>query len=225
MRQELNIHREQVIEESKARTNFLSLSPELRNRIYELVLIPQDLDETGYERGHRTENRAAIRLGYHYNYSQGATASQNAWALQPALTKVCRLIRKETLSVYYGANEFVTEADDRKTHPPWVNEIRFPHALRWLRAIGPENRRLLRTLTIRGGCLATRWVSARRFLAVMAKEGIDVPEDIVASFHQVDNANEFGRSQISWVKATPEQEEEHSNFGNEPDVWSETHLA
>lgn len=101
-----------------------------------------------------------------------------------------------------------------------MNEISFEEALRWLKAIGPENRSLLTTLTIRGGPLTREYTSARRFLALMVKEGIHLPEDVVASvynFYPV--ADGCGGYRHGWVLATPEIEEQYSQFGDEPGLY------
>ena len=190
-----------------------------------MVLVPDSV-VIDSQRDSRIRANCVIRIGYHYKYSDWVDAEakgtirQDEWALQPALTRTYRQVRKETLPVYYGANDFVTDADDKSTYPPWVNEIGFPHALKWLRAIGPENRSFLTTVTIRGGPLTTRFVSARRFLALMAKGGIHLPEGIVASVYDVYTVvDQRGRLQHDYVQATPQIEEEHSHFGDEPGVY------
>ncbi|KAK5009942.1 hypothetical protein BJ546DRAFT_1129308 [Cryomyces antarcticus] len=64
----------------KARFSFLKLPPELRNRIYKLVLI----------------RRWPIIA--------------DVWFMvvhPPALTQVCQQLRRETLPIFYGANKFI----------------------------------------------------------------------------------------------------------------------
>lgn len=141
------------------------------------------------------------------------------WGLQPAITKVCRQVRKETLPIYYG-NNFLVDVEDRLTKGPVrINKICFPYALRWLKAIGPENRKLLQTISIKGGTLNYRWISARRFIAVMEKEGIDdLPEGVVNSFHLDTVVNQFGRAETKWVEVSQEMDELHSDFGDRPEA-------
>lgn len=222
---ELIKSRKPAIAAAKTRTSFLSLPAELRTRIYELVVMPKQRSETEQEEGLVDPHSPAIPLGYDYtafpknSKEVSYNMPQNRWAFQPAITRTSRQVRREALPVYYSQNEFITSSDDRLTRWPRVNEIRFPHALKWLKAIGPENRKSLRTISIRGGSLNYRWVSARRFLALIAKEGIDdIPEGAVKSFYIESKTNQFGRPETRWVEATSEIEELHSDFGDEPEA-------
>ena len=93
----------------------------MRNRIYELSLTPEEDDEGGVEgstaiyigQGMDREEWEEIKLfeGYHYerHYNFGWPTP---WVEQPALTKVSRQIRQETLPFYYAMNQFAAAVDD-----------------------------------------------------------------------------------------------------------------
>ena len=215
--------RQNAIKVSKDRMSFLSLPAELRTRIYELVTIPQSDRETNYETGYTFRKQPAIRIGCRNilgsasRHMQNTPAGRNCrgWALQPSITRISRQVRTESLPVYYGANEFFFEPYDRKENAN--TPVEFPYVQRWLKAIGPENRNLLKTVSIRGGSLNYRWYSARRFVALMAKRGIDLPDNVVSSFH-LTRENDFGRCDMVWVKATSDLESSHSDFGDYPEI-------
>lgn len=100
-----------------------------------------------------------------------------------------------------------------------MNRISFPYAIQWLKAIGPENRKLLKVISVQGrGSLNYRWVSAGRFLAIVKKAGIhDLPEGIVKSYYIESTVNDFGRPRSKWAAASEEIERLHSNFGDTPE--------
>ena len=61
----------------------------------------------------------------------------NDWAKQPALTRVSRQVRAETLPMYYGSNAFVVYADFQTAGPT------FKGAQHWLQHIGKSNGALI----------------------------------------------------------------------------------
>ena len=94
----------------------MSLSPELRNRIYALALRPQTDGEGGIPGTRAILLTTARRTGttHYFQYSKVSSAPPppkpallSPWAQQPALTQISKVIRSETLPVYYGANLFV----------------------------------------------------------------------------------------------------------------------
>lgn len=166
------------IEDTKSRIDFLSLSAELRNRIYELALTPEEEDEGGVEgstaiyvgEGMDREGWEQVKLfeGYHYesHYNFGWPTP---WVGQPALTKVSRQIRQETLPVYYGLNyfaaavdgdvevdgnpmlEIINEDDVNPINHEWLNHSYYLPVnclLSWMVCIGQENIDRLRQLQI-----------------------------------------------------------------------------
>ena len=56
-------------------------------------------------------------------------------SIQPALTKTCRQIRTETITIFYGGNVFLTDANK--------NCIK---TVTWVQFIGPKNRSRLKRL-------------------------------------------------------------------------------
>ena len=92
---------------------------EIRNRIYELVLV--------------REKDTDISLWPQWAYRP--QAAEVSGLKQPPLTQVNRAIRKDTLPIVYGCNTII------------VSLCRLAGVLtatRWLRSIGPSNRKLLR---------------------------------------------------------------------------------
>ncbi|KAK4494755.1 hypothetical protein PRZ48_014111 [Zasmidium cellare] len=98
-------------------SRLLTLPPELRNKIYTLVLVqgaPIQISERS------TKPSLAAR---------GATAHYTR-LLEPPFLLTCRQIRHEALPIFYGENVFFTAIKDAL--PPW------------LLAIGPEKARMVR---------------------------------------------------------------------------------
>jgi hypothetical protein len=100
---------------------FLSLPQELRDHIYELALV---------------KPRNTITMLSNYSCFQSEVS-----AAQPALARVNRQIRQETLPIFYSANLFLAELSD---------ETDLDTAKRWLQAIGDENVKSLRRLVLCG---------------------------------------------------------------------------
>lgn len=76
----------------------MSLSPELRNRIYDLALHPQE-DGEGGVKGCRA---ICISVNKKLQSKDPESGDVLMWTKQPALIKVCRQVRSETLPIYYG---------------------------------------------------------------------------------------------------------------------------
>lgn len=181
----------------------------MRTRIYELSVVPHDGEqEDSTELDTSLLSPETSRLAIHLGFDRDGQPAQHgdiryeenridetivrqaikrkypSWALQPAITKVCRQVREETLPIYY-ANEFIADSYDyygRRALNP--NRICFPHVIEWLKAIGPENRKLLQTISVQSrGSAKFRWVSGRRFFAIVRKGGIDdIPEGLLKAF-------------------------------------------
>jgi len=148
-----------TIDASKSRCSFMSLSPELRNRIYALALRPQHDGEGGIP-GTRAIRLTAARGDEDPEDFEGRTfytgappwqpPLYTAWAQQPALTRISREVRRETLPVYYGANLFVIVVEGiielKRTAP--VQTWKTHGAESWLHNVGASNIALLRNLEI-----------------------------------------------------------------------------
>ena len=95
--------------ETKQRTSFMSLWPELRLRIYELTCWPENEGDGGIHRSR------GIFLGVDDLSDDGGTLraqergyKRTTWAQQPAITKLNHQVRSEALPVYLK-NHFVME--------------------------------------------------------------------------------------------------------------------
>lgn len=103
-------------------TNFLDLPPELRIQIYQHVLI---------------RNQPTI-IGEAYRWSL-VKHSIGRQLAQPSITRASRLIRNESLPIFYGENMFIAREifwSRRKT------------VQKWLSAIGLWNRALLKNCLV-----------------------------------------------------------------------------
>lgn len=130
------------------RSNFMILPREIRDAIYELALMPQN-------------SEAGVFGGRTIVVSRDESTAQ--WVRQPALTKVSKTIREETLPMFYGMNSFIIRVQNSPEIPP--NQVfnrmsltlmrktpgpfDFAGAQHWLQQIGTHNIRLIKHLEIR----------------------------------------------------------------------------
>ena len=151
------------MDEAKARTNLFTLSPELRNQIYELVLVPQQLAEgsvdgcTAIWIGHYSneDNKCQINISGPARYGW-----HTSWASPPALSQVSRRVRQESLPIYFGLNHFVTVVDGDYDRPRdfggfglagFINnarELQVKQLLKWLVAMGRHNIKLVKQVHV-----------------------------------------------------------------------------
>ena len=106
------------------------------------------------------------------------------WAMPPAITQCSRQIRQETVPIYYGANQFITYSEIiRGSHDSsLIAEIGHPTAMKWLKAIGPENTRFLQDIRVRFPSFYTDACPAMRFIAHASRIGIALPKGSVTGF-------------------------------------------
>lgn len=97
----------------------MSLPPELRNRIYNLVLVQNGTISVHLPKPDISRLEKVVK--------------------QPALLKVCKTVREEALPVFYGANRFTVNHLFYREVPRELEVVE-----RWLGAIGPEKRAMLR---------------------------------------------------------------------------------
>jgi hypothetical protein len=118
----------------------LRLPPELRNRIFEPLLI----------------RPYSIVISAHTQRNSPSDKMHKSLA-PPAITRTCRKLREETLPVHYGANTFeIRGFSERLYHmrgtAERVNALRFKNALlrgqQWLDMIGPTGRMLIEGLLL-----------------------------------------------------------------------------
>ena len=123
--------REEAAREANEDVPLMLLPAELRNRIWEMVVI--------------TPNGVEVERG-------------NRWVAQPALTRVSHAIRFETLRIYYGSNTFSVRCRVDKPTAVLVdglvkrNEgpvLDLQHVLGWLRNIGADSREMICRLRMR----------------------------------------------------------------------------
>lgn len=118
----LTLVRSQQVACSKANVSFLFLSAELRNRIYDHLLI---------KRCHTKENV--------YEQRSIDILSENAVNIrQPPITRICKQMRRETLGIFYGGNKFEAML--------YTLNFEANDAIQWLRAIGNTNARMIKQL-------------------------------------------------------------------------------
>lgn len=130
--------------ESKAHISFMSLSAELRNHIYELVVTPDRAGEGGVD-GELAICVQDVRFEMDDSMTTWADSYgwTGSWRKQPAITRVSRQVRDESLPIYYGVNNFVA-------HPiPGCRRKSQLHQARvWLRKIGVANARRIKRFGI-----------------------------------------------------------------------------
>lgn len=152
----------------------MSLSPELRDRIYDLALHPDEEGDGGISgsrlirvgaekrwspelsvRGRSEAEEEAARTLKERNDLLGPV-TLTTWTQHPSLTRVSKEIRCETLPIYYGSNHFVVTIDllekrgnrlpSRFIHNP---DSRTTYgADTWLNQIGASNVALIRNVEI-----------------------------------------------------------------------------
>ena len=118
------------LEMDPEKTDFLDLPPELRNRIYELSLV----QGRSINPVHLEDQR------------------------QPAITRTCHQIRKETLPIYYSQNHFILTRccyncnyGNARDHIGYSCSITKARPADWIKAMGCEN--LQHISRIRLSCL------------------------------------------------------------------------
>ena len=117
-------HVQANVSSQTVQSSFLRLPAELRNHIYQMVLVKSDLIDT-------TCSSTFYKM--------------QALVAQPALTKVCRQIRAETLPIFYGANVFLV-AKRYNCIMDW--NIGSPPMDAWFQAVGRTSCRRFKHLYI-----------------------------------------------------------------------------
>lgn len=107
-----------------AQPRFLSLPAEIRNKIYHNILVSSTPIHLS-KRGHREDSGQEL-----HPYDGNISNCLLDPVCEPAFLSTCRQVRYECLGIFYGDNVF-------------FSSLRGP-LLAWLRAIGPEKRKLLR---------------------------------------------------------------------------------
>ena len=95
----------------------MSLSAELRNRIYEFAVRPENDGDGGIDGCRAIFVSVNCVDAMHEREVSCGDYRCTEWMKQPAITKLSRQIRAESLSVYYGSNVFVIECKAEQYEP------------------------------------------------------------------------------------------------------------
>ncbi|KAK4944693.1 hypothetical protein LTR10_015863 [Elasticomyces elasticus] len=131
---------DEIIEKKRGRKEgvrplqLMDLPPEIRNRIFEYAVSSYSV--CSYART-TTDLQGLWCIGELYRYA----------AVQPAITRASRQLRKETLEMFYDANHFVVELIGWNS---WkLTNIGDHRVSQWLEAIRPQNATAIKMITIR----------------------------------------------------------------------------
>jgi hypothetical protein len=129
----------------------LNLPPELRNRIYELVLVRHDLIEV--------DSNHAI-----YDTEDNVEEDKST-IKEPPLLRTCQMIRNEATPLYYSSNTFSCRYN--------YSSNAFPILIRWIRGRTPEKCAML--TDVRAGCWQSNALNGAIVLpfVLSALEGIE----------------------------------------------------
>ncbi|KAK3674441.1 hypothetical protein LTR78_005527 [Recurvomyces mirabilis] len=185
-----------ILREEAARSNrpnnppltLLTLPPELRNRIWKICVVDQP--DKKRQHGHGIQ----ITKARNVHLVTGVTPSAlERCVKQPAISRVCRQSRVETLPIFYGLNTFMW----RRMYRDWCAKVygtllTAPGAegrtdtttlsdaavLKWLNAIGDGNRAGLKSLVL-------QWYA------------VDLPEKRAAEI-EVARLVDTGKTDVKW---------------------------
>lgn len=118
---------------------FLSQHEQYLDSPFRLLDLPPELWLKVLDFAVRRPN--TIRIGRESKFSD-----QVARVRQPAVTRTCRLLRREGLPMFYANNKF-----------EMVHSYDVPCPRRWLEVIGKERRRWMRELVIDSRCSVEFW--------------------------------------------------------------------
>lgn len=139
-----NLCREQAIAASKARINFFTLPPELRNCIYELALteekVPRPDEHANWEVDHQVEIQRWECCGEAVSSTKRSVSTPLRPTKRPALLSVSREVRSEVLSIYYAVSVFTI------TYARWQQDYKLAE---WLQTIGRDQAAMIKELHIR----------------------------------------------------------------------------
>ena len=148
------------------------MPPELRAMIWENVLAA-DKGMDGPD-GTKMISIGVFPGGFYDDQPPYLTTAE--WCKQPPITQVSRLIRAETLPIYYS-NTFVIHVEHRKYGPSSMK-----YAYDWLTDMGEANRGLLKSLQVRWCPSAdSDGLTRKRLCSVLAKAGLTVPYNAVTT--------------------------------------------
>lgn len=123
------------IRQSKAHLGFMDLPPEIRNHIYDLVLVRRN--STGYRR--------PVHIDL-FSRANRYPSDSSCFALDMecrAITQTSQLIRNESLPIWLGENSFYVQSPSNKIHLQ-----NLPMLLGFLRAVSDTDRKLIKKIRI-----------------------------------------------------------------------------
>ena len=126
---------------------FLKLPPELRNHIYDLALVEEQPFRfpacRQSEIGPLSFKDTWLNECKSLDDRQRVVRRSVDLVKQPGVTRTCKEIRNESLSVFYGNNTFII-----REHEKWEASYALLVGEKWLLAIRHKNRTLLKSLYI-----------------------------------------------------------------------------
>ena len=146
---------------------FLELPAELREQIYELIVV----EPSGKD--------LYVGARHWYVWLDHSIVGQIDTAKQPPITRVCRQLRREALPLFYAHDTFTTmlEIDE-----PWAINTKSTNS--WLEAIGPHNARAMKSFTIRCSWWRTRErMSEARLHRILSENGLSMVAGIARFEH------------------------------------------
>ncbi|KAK5705570.1 hypothetical protein LTR97_002689 [Elasticomyces elasticus] len=112
----------------------MDLPPEIRNRIFEHVVSSHNVCS---DASTTIDLQGLWRRGAPYKYA----------AAQPAITRVSRQLRKDTLEMFYNVNQFVIELTGLYT---WdLASVGDCKASQWLEAVGRQHAAAMKNITVK----------------------------------------------------------------------------
>lgn len=171
------------MEATKRRASMLLLPPEVRNRIFTMVVTIQHSGE-GFEGpdGSKLIEHADFEVSTISDSSLSGFCNNGSedWTTQPAMRRVCWELREETLGIYYGANTFLLHAWDTGFSQFFLVKHRkivlySSGTESWLKFIGEKNRGLIKSMIVLNGYRSTTKISGERSAPALATAGVGLP--------------------------------------------------
>lgn len=180
------------MKKSHANVNLLSLPPEIRNRIILLVLTVQG---------------DGVTIGPNGKSVLHVTASFDHPSKQPALTRVCKQLRAEGLPVFHGNNTFLMRVFHRQataSKPDDATSALLERSRDWLRAIGGNNRALIKSVIFRDAIDGRSYTACgERMAAALKSAGLGLNCSVVQALTTVRNRE---KKEGEWKEITSAEE-------------------
>ena len=116
---------------------FLQLPPEIRNKVYRLLLVTKHPNQHIFPDVNGTARR--MRLSWIYLPDMGDSLS---------LLVTCKLVNQEASAVLYGCNKYLFDDRPYTSGETGIPACDFTYLYSWLRHIGAENRKRLQWIQL-----------------------------------------------------------------------------